>query len=361
MKNLKPSTDAVGIDIGTHSIKLAHLKGDSLLKLAIAEISRETPLSSIPAEERDKLISTVLKKVLDENQVGTKKAIVSVSGDAVVVRYIILPKMTEKELEATIKFEAEPYISFPIDQAILDFQILGDNDEEETKRMDVLLVAGKKDMIDRQIEILKNVSMRPSLIDVDAFALENLYDYNAGQESNSGSVVLLNIGARFTNINIIENGVSRFTRDVSIAGNNFSKALQRDLRLDYLKAEDLKKTKGAILTEEDENLATDKEEIQVSDILKPVFHELIGEIRRSLDYYQAQSSERSLKRIILSGGSSNLKGIEKVIAQETKLPVEKINTFANIKPNLKSYTPEQLEGIQSFFAVCMGLALRVRS
>ncbi len=362
MKNLKPSIDAVGIDIGTHSIKVAYLKGDSLTKLAIAEISPDTPLSSIPAEERDKLLANVLKKAIDDSQIGTKKAVVSISGDAVIVRYIILPKMTQKELEATIKFEAEPYISFPIDQAILDFQILGDNDEEDTKRMDVLLVAGKKDLIDRQVNILRSVNLRPVLIDVDAFALENVYDYNMGeQEKNTGSVVLLNIGATFTNINIIENGVSRFTRDVSIAGNNFSKALQRDLRLDYRKAEDVKKAKGILLTEEEENAFGDKEAIQISDVLKPVFHELFGEIRRSLDYYQAQSSERSLKKIILSGGSSKIRNIEKLIAQETKLQVEKSNPFASVKLNLKSPAPEELPEMQPLFPVAMGLALRVRS
>ncbi len=358
MKNLKPSFDAVGIDIGTHSIKIAYLKNDTLTKLGLREISPDTALTTMPAEEKDKLISNVLKQIITENQVNIKKAIISLSGDAVVVRYIILPKMSQKDLETTIKFEAEPYISFPLDQAQLDFQILGDNEEEETKRMDVLLVAGKKDIIDRQVSIVKGVGLRPVLIDVDSFALENLYDYNMGEDTNTGSVVLLNIGATFTNINIIENGISRFTRDVSIAGNNLTKALQRDLRLDYLKAEELKKNKAVILGEDEEG---DKESEQISDIIKPVFHELLGEIRRSLDYYQAQSSERSLKKIILSGGTAKIKGIEKFITQETKLPVERINPFEKAKVNLKNMTAEQLDEMQPLFSVSMGLALRVRS
>lgn len=358
MKTMKPSFDAVGIDIGTHTIKIAYLKNDTLSKLGLREISPDTALTTMPTEEKDKLIANVLKQVITENQVNIKKAIISISGDAVVVRYIILPKMSQKDLETTIKFEAEPYISFPLDQAILDFQILGDNEEEETKRMDVLLVAGKKDIIERQVNIVKNIGLRPVLIDVDAFAMENLYDYNKGEEANTGSVVLLNIGATFTNINIIENGVSRFTRDVSIAGNSLTKALQRDLRLDYLKAEELKKSKGIILSEDEEG---DKEQEQISDIIKPVFHELLGEIRRSLDYYQAQSSERSLKKIILSGGTAKIKGIEKIITQETKLPVERTNPFEKVKMNMKNISAEQLEDMQPFFSVCIGLALRVRS
>ncbi|MBI5555268.1 MAG: type IV pilus assembly protein PilM [Elusimicrobia bacterium] len=360
MKNLKPSFDAVGIDIGTHTIKMAYLKNETLAKLGLREISPDTALTTMPAEEKDKLIANVLKQTLAENQVSVKRAVISISGDAVVVRYIILPQMSQKDLETTIKFEAEPYISFPLDQAILDFQILGDNEGEETKRMDVLLVAGKKELIDRQVNIIKNVGLRPVLIDVDSFALETLFDYNIGEDTNTGGIVLLNIGATFTNINIIENGVSRFARDIAIAGNNLTKALQRDLRLDYRKAEELKKIKGLILSE-DEDEEGDKEAEQISDILKPVCHELLGEIRRSLDYYQAQSSDRSLKKIILTGGTAKIKNLEKIITQETKLPVERINPFEKVKFGVKNISAEQLSDLQPFFAVCLGLALRVRS
>lgn len=358
MKNSKPNFDAVGIDIGTHSIKLAYFKGDTLVNLGVQEISQDTPISTLLPEERDSAISTALKKIFAAAQVSVKKAIVSVSGDAVVVRYIILPKITEKELEATIKFEAEPYISFPMEQAVIDFQILGDNDEENIKRMNVLLVAAKREAIDRQVNLLKNVGARPVLIDVDAFALENIFENIVEEGENAGGIVLLNIGATYTNINIIENGVSRFTRDVSIAGNNFTKALQRDLKLDYRAAEELKKTQGVILNEEE---IGNNEVMQISGILRPVFHELMGEIRRSLDYYQAQSGERSLKKIVLSGGSALLKNIEKAIAQETKLSVEKLNPFKKAKIAVKSMTSETIAEIQDGFAVSMGLALRVKS
>lgn len=358
MKKSRATSDVIGIDIGTHSIKLAYFKGDTLANLGVQEISPDAPLSTFLPEEKDRVISAALKKIIAASQVSVKKAIVSMSGDAVIVRYIILPKMTEKELAATIKFEAEPYISFPIEQAVTAFQILGDNDEENIKRMDVLLVAAKREAVDRQVNLLKGVGLRPVLIDVDAFALENIFENIAEEGENAGSIVLLNIGATYTNINIIESGVSRFTRDVSIAGNNFTKALQRDLKLDYRAAEELKKTKGVILSEEE---IEDNEVMQVAEVLRPVFHELMGEVRRSLDYYQAQSSERSLKKIVLSGGSALLKDIEKAIGQETKLPVERLNPFKKAKIAVKSMTPEKLIEMQDIFTVSMGLSLRLKS
>lgn len=359
MKKIKPITEAIGVDIGTHSIKLVQLKQNAIVKLGMVEIAPNNPLTNLPAEERDKAVSSALKKILSENSINIKKAITSVAGDAVLVRYIILPKMTQDELKATIKFEAEPHISFPIDQAILDFQILGDNLEEEAKRMDVLLVAAKKEIVERQISVMKDGGLRPVLIDVDAFALENLYEYNWGQEQPSGSVALLDIGATYTNINIVENGVSRFTRDVSIAGDTFTKYISRDLKIDYQQAEELKKTKGIILADDEEEYAVDdKQVIQISDIIKAAFHELLGEVRRSFDYYQAQRSERVIKKIILSGGSSKLKNITKFISQETKITVELSDPFVKLQVNPKIYNTEYLEQIAPFFSVSMGLALR---
>jgi type IV pilus assembly protein PilM len=358
----KRTKDVIGLDIGTHSIKIICLKADYLLNMGVVEISGDS-LAGIPSEAKDSLIINGIKRVLSENKVSLKDTVTSVAGDGVIVRYITLPKMSDKELKATIKFEAEPHISFDIEQVILDYQILDDKVEEEVKKMDVLLVAAKKDVIHKHLSILEAANLNPVAIDLDAFAMEEAYEFTYPEEKN-GSVALVNIGATFTNINILENGISRFTRDILIAGNNFTKVIQRDLRVDYKKAEILKREKGIVLLEEEaegsEGAEQDEEAMQVADAMSGPIHEVLGELQRSFDYYQAQSHERSIIKIILSGGSAKLKNIDKFFSHELKIPVQIDNPFARLQVNPKTYSPEYLEKVAPLFSVALGLAVRGR-
>lgn len=356
----KRTQEVIGLDIGTHSIKVICLKADYLVNIGVAEISADS-LSGLSTEAKDNLVINALKRVLLENKISVRSAVTSVAGDGVIVRYITLPKMTDKELKATIKFEAEPHISFDIEQVILDYQILGEKVEEELKKIDVLLVAAKKELIHKHLSILEAAGLNVVAIDLDAFALEGAYEFTYAEEK-TGSVALINIGATFTNVNILENGISRFTRDILIAGNNFTKVIQRDLRVDYKKAELLKRQKGAILIEEETELGSvredDEEAVQVCETIKSPIHELIGELQRSFDYYQAQTHERSITKIVISGGTAKLRNIDKFLSQELKIPVQIDNPFMRLQINPKVYSPEYIEKVAPLFSVALGLAVR---
>ncbi len=356
----KRTKEIMGLDIGSYSIKVICLTADSLINVGISEISSES-LSGLSAEAKDNLVINTVKRIMLENRISAKNTISSVAGDGVIVRYITLPKMTEKELSATIKFEAEPHVSFDIDQVILDYQILGEKVEEELKKMDVILVAAKKDTINKHLSVLQAAGLNPLAIDVDAFALEGSYEFSH-PEDKTGSVALVNIGATFTNVNILENGISRFTRDILIAGNNFTKVIQRDLRVDYKKAEALKREKGAVLVEEETSSvgggSEDAEAMQVCEAIRGSINELLAELQRSFDYYQAQTHERSIMKVIISGGSAKLKNIDKFLSHELKIPVEVDNPFAKLQIDSQVYSPEYIKNIAPLFSVVVGLAVR---
>ena len=364
----KSAERIIGVDIGTHAIKVVSVKAGCLTGIGIADISSDS-LRGLSVEAKDELVTNVLKRILLENKIALKNTVSSVSGNGVIVRYITLPKMTEKELAATIKFEAEPHISFDIDQVILDYYISGEKVEKDLKKMDVILIAAKKEIVHKHLGILEAAGLTPIAIDVDAFALEGEYEFNHPDEKMN-SVALINIGSTFTNVNIIENGISRFTRDVLIAGNNFTKVIQRDLRLDYREAEALKREKGAVLLKEEaeklgENTADNSDEDEQEDLtldiceaIRGPVNELLSEIQRSFDYYQAQTHEKSITKVIISGGSAKLKNIDKFFSQELKIPVEIDNPFIKLQINYQVYPQEYIETIAPFFSVALGLAIR---
>jgi len=357
------SKELVGIDIGTHSIKLVALKGTparwSLAKYAVSEIPSASTEELSP-EERKSLVTSTLRSMLSTTRIGTKKAATSVSGNAVIVRYVKFPRMSPSDLEKTIQFEAEPYIPFDIREVNISTHILGDVMEDGQPKMETVLVGAKKELLQERMEIIEGAGLKLLVIDVDAFALENAYEITRDKDRVE-TVMLLNLGATTSNINILENGVSKIVRDIFIAGNNFTRAIQKNLQVEYSEAENLKKEYGLTLTGAGEELesiaAQDETKVQVSTILMPLVRELVGEVRRSIDYYQAQTGgEKSVDRIVLSGGSSKLNNLDKFLSDELGLPVDIYDPFERIDTTRVS--GRDWEELAPVFAVAVGLATR---
>ena len=232
--------------------------------------------------------------------------------------------------------------------------------EEGQPRMETVLVGAKKEILQERVEIIQGAGLKLLIIDVDAFALENAYEITRNRERPE-TVMLLNLGATTSNINILENGVSKIVRDIFIAGNNFTRAIQKNLQVDYSEAENLKREHGLTLTSREEELesiaAKDETRVQVSTILMPLTRELVGEVRRSIDYYQAQAGgEKGLDRIILSGGSSRLKNLDRFFSDELGLPVDINNPFQGI--DTTRFPNRDLEDLAPLFVVAVGLATR---
>lgn len=349
--------DVVAVDLGSHSIKILALKkiGDHW-KLQQHDI---LPLgdgkADMTQDERNAAALTALQQYFDQNKTLSKTVVTSVSGNSVIVRYVKFPSLSKEDLAKSIIFEAEPYIPFDIRDVNIGFHILGDVMDEGQKKMETILVAAKREVIQQRLDILKGAGLQPVVIDVDAFALENAYEVNAGPNS-AETVIVINIGANVTNMTILENGVSKVVRDVFVSGSALTKAIQRNFQCDVKTADQLKLKHKLLFTaeEKEQMLAADnKEALQVSTVMLPVIRDLLGEVHRSLDFYLAQGTERAITRALITGGSANLKNLDKYFSQELKIPVEIFDPFTNVEGS-ESVPPET----RSAYAAAVGLATR---
>ena len=254
--------------------------------------------------------------------------------------------MTEEELADSITFEAERYIPFDINDVNIDFEILRQN-PEETSQMEVLLVAVKKDMIDDYISVINEAGLNLVVVDVDAFALQNMFELNYGLGEDE-VIALCNIGANVMNINILKDGTSAFVRDVAMGGNVITEEIQKRLGVDYDEAEAMKV--GAKVDKENEPT--------IKNIIETVSQSIVSEISKSLDFFSATFTESTINRLYLSGGCAKVTGLRALLENKIGVPVEIINPFRNIGVSPKFYDPDYVEEIAPIMAVAVGLAIR---
>ncbi len=351
-----PRKEVLGVDIGSQTIKIVELKQSKSGKPVLRKYVHEyIAKGEITPEEKKNVLIDKLKEIVQREKFTTKRAATSLSGNQVIVRYVKFPKLTPEELTKTIQFEAESYIPFDIREVNLAFYILGDVIQEGEKKMEVVLVAAKKEVIQNRIEILEKTGLEPAVINVDAFVIENALELIRKPEVKE-TVVAVNLGASVTNLVIIENGISRVVRDIFIAGNTFTKIVQQNLNLEFNEAEELKKRYGLTLETNDE------EALKVRKVLIPAVNDLIKEIQHSIDYYQAQlpavteqqTEELVPSRVLLTGGSSQMPYLSEYFAHELQTPVEIFNPFDNL--NISTSLPTETKEKGQFFTVAVGLA-----
>jgi type IV pilus assembly protein PilM len=339
--------DIIGLDIGSHHIKVVELKESkgsySLERLGISTLQPELIVDgSILDAAR---VVDAIRELITNSDIKTRDVTLSVSGhSSVIIKRVTMPQMSEDELEESIKFEAEQYIPFDIEDVNLDFQILGP--AEEDNMMDVIIVAVKKDKINEYVTVVRDAGLNPVIVDVDAFALENMYELNY-EPAEGQNVALVNIGASTININIIKSGVSVFTRDSSVGGNLHTEALQREFTVSYPVAEKLK------LGEEVEGIAPE----DVAAVLSAASNDIITEIARSFDYFRDTTNYENIDSIIISGGVASTGGFVDALAERSGVEVSIVEPFRNIEiPD--AFDRDYLKKVEPLAAVAVGLALR---
>ncbi|HEY6001099.1 MAG TPA: type IV pilus assembly protein PilM [bacterium] len=341
------SKEVVGVDIGTHSIKVVELrwsgKSIQLQSFGIAPIPAQSIVDGAILDKG--AIVDALQGLLREQKVRRKQTAMGLSGHSVIVKKISLPEMTEPELEESIHWEAEQYIPFDIDDVNLDFQIIEGGSSEEGK-MDVLLVAAKKDKIDDYTDLLIQAGLQPTVVDLDAFALQNAWEINY-EVAPGQNVALVNIGAGFTNICVLRNGMTSFTRDISIGGNNYTDAVQKELAMSAEQAERVKTGEEA---------APSPEELR--RVMDTVSENVAVEVQRSFDFFRATTADQDIHQVLLSGGSARVGGLDTFLAQRLRTQVAVFDPFQNIKVNPKKFDPDYLKEHGPAAAVAVGLALR---
>lgn len=340
--------NVIGLDIGSSSIKLVELtEGKNGYRLQNLAISPLPPEAIVDGALMDSVtIVDTIKELISSTKTKTKNVVTSLSGHSVIVKKITLPFMTEAELEESIQWEAERYIPFDINDVNIDFQIFGAG-AENPDLMDVILVAAKKDIINDYVSILVEAGLNPVIIDIDAFALENMMAINYEIEKDE-IIAIANVGASVTNINIIKNNISAFTRDIFKGGNQITEELQRQLHIDYDEAEKIK-TGGKIEI---------SSQSVVQKILKSASESLAIEIGNTLEFYQSTTTYEKINKLYLSGGGAKIKDFDITLQQQTGIPVEIINPFKKIEFNEKNFDIEYLREIGPVMAVGVGLASR---
>jgi type IV pilus assembly protein PilM len=340
----------IGLDIGASSVKAVECavksKGIELVRVGIAKLPPEAIVQG--AFLNSAAVVSAIQEAIASAGIKSKYVATAVSGHSVIVKKISLPAMSREELDESIRWEAEQYIPFDINEVNLDFQIVEGSEAEG--QMDVLLVAAKKDLIDDYTQVIADAGLQPAVIDVAAFAVENAF--HANYESSAEEVVaLVNIGSQVVNINIVSRGAPAFTRDISTGGNAYTEEIQKALSISWEEAERMKI--GGSRHEESQDVVPQ----EVEDSIRQVTDTVLGEISRSLDFFAATAAESRISRVLLSGGGSQVSGLESAFQGKTNLPVERLNPLARIVA-AGSLDARMLEDTGPALAVATGLALR---
>ena len=338
----------VGLDIGSSSVKAVELqkKGSvvQLMSLGYENLQPDTIVDGQIMELNN--VSNVISSIFSEHAIKTQRVAAGVSGHSVIVKNIVLPQMSEEELQESFSWHAEEHIPFDIADVNLDYQVTGNSSDA----LHVLMAACKSDKIANVKQAIQLAGKQPVIIDIDAFALQNCYELN--YQPKAGEVVaLLNIGAATMNINILNGARSVFARDASVGGSQYTSLLQKELGLTFEQAESVKR--GLPLPE-------GVEARPIQPIIETVSDILSLEVKKTMDFYRATAEEggQSIQKILIAGGGSKLPGLADYLAKRFEIPVEVFDPFKRIEVDARKFDPDYMREVIPEMAVAVGLALR---
>lgn len=369
-----PEDEIIGIDIGNYSIKFV-LFSKSKSEIVLKSWGY-TPLkvqSDLNQEEKKLLIASEISNFIKRNQIKVKYAATSVSGNSVIIRYIKIPQIDQKLLADKLYAEAESFIPFDVKDVYLSYYVINNNlFEEGQNKMEIVLVAAKKEIIDEKIEIIKEAGLLPVLIDVDSFALENLINQiEPRPETEFSGIMVVNIGYKVSNLSVLSDNIyftkfsqninsqyySRLVRDIFVAGHSIDRGFSKKFGIKEEQADEFKKTMKILVSDDDKLAAIndfDRNLIIGSKILSNVVKELISDINRSLDFLSSSIPELNISKVYICGGASSFVGIDEYISRELKIPVKRLDPFCFVK-NQPNNLPDY---IRNSLCVAAGLSLR---
>lgn len=345
----------MGVDISSTGIKLVELgrgkKGFELKSIAVVPIPRDAIVENTVIDSM--AVTQALLDAVEIARPATRNVAFAVSGNAVIIKSVTMPIMTEFELETQIEYEADQHIPYDIDDVFLDFQILGEV-ENDPEQMEVVLVACKRDVIEDYQLVLNEAGLTAKCVDCAVFCLENMFEVQQeagkqeakpalGEEGEEHTVALVNIGANLVNINILQNGKMAFVRDQFYGGQNLTEEIQKAHGLSYQAAEQMKRDNFASVH---------------ADALEHFYVGLTSELVRSLDFYAANHAEHPVQKMYLSGGTALVPGIAGEMEQRLGIETFVLNPMDSIKVSGGSFDRQYLDKIGPMMVVPMGLALR---
>ena len=330
LKKVPPPT--IGLDLGSSSLKGVKLQKVSdqwrLLQVAIVPF----PPQADPSQ-RVQAVQQGMERLSPRDA----RVVTAVGGAGTVLRRVLFPKMSPHELKASLSFEAEKHIPFKPEEVFLDFSVLGDR---PGGRMEVLLAAARRELVNDQISLLSAVGLTPQAIDLEVVALANAWEVSR-PTAGDGVVALLHVGGRGTLLDFLLGGQLEFAREIPIGGNTFTQAIAEALQLDGPEAERIK-------------CDPDTRWAQVQPPLQASWEEWLNQCRASFDFYENQYGRR-VERLLLSGGSARLTGFKEWVQEATGLPTEVWNPLSGVTSETD---PQVVERAKIELGVALGLAVR---
>ena len=336
----------VGLDIGSCSIKAVELRssGRNTCELAAYGFEALSPdwvvdgAIAAPAP-----IADAVRSVFTSQRIKNDDVVTAVSGHSAIVKKISIHSRPEEDFVETVRWEAEQHLPFDIDDVNFDFQIIGES--TKTDMVDVLFVAAKKDIIQNYTRVLKQAGTNPVILDVNAFALLNAYEFNYEPEKD-GTAALLNIGGNIMTINLVSGTEFLFTRDISVGGQRYTEFLQKEFNLDYDRAQALKHGEAV-------------ETVSPTDmqyVIDSVTEILCMEVQKTFDFFKSTSTVNSIDRMLVSGGAIHTPGLLEALGNNFDIPVEKFDSFRKIHVDERQFPLIKEQAAD--MAIAVGLALR---
>jgi len=330
----------IGVDFGSKAIKAAELTGQAGGELTLTRFATV----DVP-DEQARLES--LRTVVDQMHMHGARVATSVSGRNVIVRYVTMRQMTDEELKRTIPFEADKYIPFGMEEVVLDCQRLGP--AASGQEMRVVLVAVKRAFIEEQVRLLREVGLRPVLVDVDCLALGNAFELTADRTGPDTSrvVAVIDIGASSTNVDMVDALATSWSRELYVAGDQFTEHIARRLSVDSAQVEELKRAPG-------------EQEGEIREAIAPVLDDLRNEIMLTFNFFESES-DKKVEALYFCGGSAALPGLVDYFAQVLDKPVALWDPTARLTLRLSATEARNLRGRRYQVAIALGLAGRALS
>lgn len=334
----------VGLDIGSGLIKMVVIDHDSgepvLTKVAFASVVDDAIVEGEVVDTG--IVTDTIKGLMSTAGVKTKKVATAVGGRDVIIKKVTMDRMKETEAREMIRWEAEQHVPFDMDSVELDFQIL--DPEGDGLQMTVLLVAAKRELVETKMSLLAEVGLEPSIIDVDAFALHNAFELNY-PDAQQGVVGLVNIGHETTNVNILDEGLPVLTRDIPVGTRRFREDMQRE--------------RGISAEEADQLLRGFERNELLDPFLETRGEELAVGIERAAAFLQSASrSSAGLTRLYTTGGGSRVPGLNRVLADRLRMPVQLANPVERLQVADGVFDTMNIDEVAPLLMLPVGLALR---
>jgi len=345
----------VGLDIGTSAVRAAEISvgHDAATLHRFGQVAlpdgavRDGEITDPPA------VTAAIRQLWQNVKFSSRRVVIGVANQRVVVRQVDVPWLPEKELRKSLGFQVGEFIPMPIEHAVLDFDAVEEVTSEDGRRMlRILLVAANKDMVMTAVDVVARAGLEAVSVDLTPFAMiRALGGSGTAMGLEAAGEAIVDLGADVTNIVVHHNGVPRFVRVLMLGGRDLTDAVAERLGVDIQTAE---------ATKVQMKLATDATFVDAhpgSRALESAASQWIEEIRQSLDYYAAQSGSVKIRRVILTGGGSQLDGLPQRLATALRLQVIVASPMHTMKMGKPGLSSEEVAGVAGFMTVPVGLAL----